>query len=211
MRRAGVSSYLRDGGDENGPLAFLCLCVFATALVRCRSRGGDDAMAFCPVQADTRLSALVLAYTEGRLSRSCHGGDEDVGNAGRSADYVMAQVEPWTPCFPIGVIFLLLSFSFFSFLFTHTHTFTLSLAHRAFGKRKTGDCRLFELEVIVRIIDGHAAGYTAQGWLAHRPLEPRTWLHTHCGAGGCPPCYWSGIHASLCPSDGCAEKLERDR
>ena len=108
------------------------------------------------------------------------------------------------------------SFIFF-FLFsiththTHTHTHSLSLAHRAFGKRKTGDCRLFELEVIVRYIDGYAALYTAQNWLAHRPLEPQTWLHTHCGAGGCPPCYWSGIHASLCPSDGCAEKLERDR
>ena len=100
---------------------------------------------------------------------------------------------------------------FFLFSITHTHTFTLSLAHRAFGKRKTGDCRLFELEVIVRYIDGYAALYTAQNWLAHRPLEPQTWLHTHCGAGGCPPCYWSGIHASLCPSDGCAEKLERDR
>ena len=154
---------------------------FATAVVGCRSRGGDGAMTLCPVQADTRLSALDLAYTEGRLLRSCHGGDVS--------------------------FFLFLSL----FYHTHTHTFTLSLAHRAFGKRKTGDCRLFELEVIVRIIDGHAAGYTAQGWLAHRPLEPRTWLHTHCGAGGCPPCYWSGIHASLCPSDGCAEKLERDR
>ena len=113
LRRAGVSSYLRDGGDEHEQLVFLCLCVFATALVRCRSRGGDDAMAFFPVQADTRLSALVLAYTEGRLSRSCHGGDEDVGNAGRSADYVMAQVEPWTSGF---FFLLLLSFSSFSFL-----------------------------------------------------------------------------------------------
>ena len=89
-------------------------------------------MAFCPVQADTRLSALVLAYTEGRLSRSCHGGDEDVGNAGRSADYVMAQVEPWTPRFPIGVIFLLLSFSSFSFL-SHTHTHTHTHIHSELG------------------------------------------------------------------------------
>ena len=71
--------------------------------------------------------------------------------------------------------FLSFFFSSFSFLSrTHTHTYTLSLAHRAFGKRKTGDCRLFDLEVIVRYIDSYAALYTARNWLAHRsrPLEP---------------------------------------
>ena len=90
-------------------------------------------MAFCPVQADTRLSALVLAYTEGRLSRSCHGGDEDVGNAGRSADYVMAQVEPWTRVFPSGIFFFFFHFLLSLFYHTHTHTHTHTHIHSELG------------------------------------------------------------------------------